>query len=165
MTPAMGRGYQVQNFDQEGIKHVLLLAAGTGIAPIRAAIESDVLGLDKVGPADTKHTLILVVDSRRGVGWQRGVFGSVGMRRPAALSRPPSLPFSLPPFLDGRWNRIRNDEVAIWSVFLHHFPSFTSLPLPSPTLVVSSLPSDVSLLASLLRSPLASLPPVHREIS
>lgn len=61
MTPAMGRGYQVQNFDQEGIKHVLLLAAGTGIAPIRAAIESDVLGLDKVGPADTKHTLILVV--------------------------------------------------------------------------------------------------------
>ncbi|TFJ82800.1 hypothetical protein NSK_005876 [Nannochloropsis salina CCMP1776] len=48
MTPAMGRGYQVQNFDQEGIKHVLLLAAGTGIAPIRAAIESDVLGLDKM---------------------------------------------------------------------------------------------------------------------
>jgi hypothetical protein len=61
MTPAMGRGYQVQNFDQEGIKHVLLLAAGTGIAPIRAAIESDVLGLDKVGAADTKHRLILVV--------------------------------------------------------------------------------------------------------
>jgi hypothetical protein len=31
-----------------GINHVLLLAAGSGIAPIRAAIESEQLGLKKV---------------------------------------------------------------------------------------------------------------------
>lgn len=33
-----------------GINHVLCLAAGSGIAPIRAAIESDELGLGKVTP-------------------------------------------------------------------------------------------------------------------
>lgn len=33
-----------------GINHVLCLAAGSGIAPIRAAIESDELGLGKVRP-------------------------------------------------------------------------------------------------------------------
>ena len=51
MTPAMGKGFQIQNFDKEGINHVLLLAAGSGIAPLRAAIESEELGLAKVHPS------------------------------------------------------------------------------------------------------------------
>lgn len=48
MTPAMGKGYKIQSLDEEGINFVLLLAAGSGIAPIRAAIESEMLGLKKM---------------------------------------------------------------------------------------------------------------------
>jgi len=48
MTPAMGKGYQIQSFDEQGINFVILIAAGSGIAPIRAAIESEMLALKKV---------------------------------------------------------------------------------------------------------------------
>lgn len=51
MSGAMGKGFKVQEacagISGDGGKHVLLVGVGTGIAPLRAAIESGVLGLDK----------------------------------------------------------------------------------------------------------------------
>mmetsp|Transcript_8892 Transcript_8892/g.25396 ORF Transcript_8892/g.25396 Transcript_8892/m.25396 type:complete len:288 (-) Transcript_8892:192-1055(-) len=51
MSGAMGKGFKVQEAlsNDDSIKNVLLVCAGTGVAPLRAVIESGVLGLGEGG--------------------------------------------------------------------------------------------------------------------
>lgn len=48
MSAPQGKGFQVQNFGEQGVNMVVMCAAGSGIAPIRAAIESEELGLSEL---------------------------------------------------------------------------------------------------------------------
>jgi NAD(P)H-flavin reductase len=55
MSPVMGKGFSIKD-EFEGYKYdfpvqnIVLVATGTGIAPIRAAIESGMLEVDTTGP-------------------------------------------------------------------------------------------------------------------
>ena len=106
MTPAMGKGYKIQSLDEEGINFVLLLAAGSGIAPIRAAIESEMLGLKKVRGVLLSllsffpflPSCLPLISTRDGATYSRTSLLPSTRRTDQPPSLSACLPFSLPPF-------------------------------------------------------------------